>query len=278
MSKKVTEELKQEIIKYYLIQPITIEAVAEKFSFSKPTISKILKDIPKWTKARINNPFLKESFFKNIDNEASAYFLGLIIADGNVFKKENDSQNTQASISITLNSKDEYILEKFKEVLQLTNTITHDGRGCSQIAVRSNIMAQDLKKYGVTPRKSFLTFLPKVSIEVMPHLIRGVFDGDGSIMAKPSPKNDGHNRFLHSISFCGTHRLMEDISIYAFELLKLKKRPLVYDYKNRRLSEFKIQNAEDIKKFGDWIYENSTIYLKRKKDIYNTFLKHYNFN
>ena len=31
-----------------------------------------------------------------------------------------------------------------------------------------------------------------------------------------------------------------------------------------------------MKTFGDWIYNYSTIYLNRKKDIYDNFLKHYN--
>ena len=67
-------------------------------------------------------------------------------------------------------------------------------------------------------------------------------------MAKSSPNNDGHNRFLHSISFCGTHRLMENISNYIFEHLELKQKPTVYDYKDRQLSDIHIQNIEDIKK------------------------------
>ena len=40
-------------------------------------------------------------------------FLGLLIADGNVFK---DATGRQASISITLDLKDEYMLLKFKLV------------------------------------------------------------------------------------------------------------------------------------------------------------------
>ena len=168
------------------------------------------------------------------------------------------------------------MLEKFKEVLQANTSVGYDGRGCGQIAVRSNIMAEDLAKYGVVPRKSYSTYLPKVSYEMMPHLIRGIFDGDGSIMAKSNHNNDGHNRFLHSISFCGTHKLMEDISNYSFEYLNLKQKPLVYDYKDRQLSDFKIQNVKDMQTFGDWMYNYSTIYLNRKKDIYDNFLQHYN--
>ena len=274
MSRKIiTEELKQEIIKYYLSQPMTMKQVEDKYELSHTTITKILKDVPKYTKAKLNNPNMREYFFQDINEEAKAYLLGLLISDGNVFK---DDTGRQASISITLDLKDEYMLEKFKEVLQANTSIGHDNRGCGQIAVRSNIMATDLAKYGVVPRKSYSTYLPKIPYEMMPHLIRGIFDGDGSIIAKPSPNKDGHNRFLHSISFCGTHKLMEDISNYIFKHLNLKQKPSVYDYKDRQLSELKIQNIEDMKTFGDWIYNYSTIYLNRKKDIYDNFLKHYN--
>lgn len=269
--KVITEELKEEIIKYYLSQPMTMKQVEDKYELSHPTITKILKDVPKYTKAKLNNPNMKEHFFQEINEEAKAYFLGLLISDGNVFK---DNTGRQASISITLDLKDEYMLEKFKEVLQANTSVGHDGRGCGQIAVRSNIMAEDLAKYGVVPRKSYNTYLPLISKEMMPHLIRGIFDGDGSIMAKPNPSNDGHNRFLHSISFCETHQLMEDISNYILENLGIKT--AVYDYKDRNLSELKIQNIDNIAKFGYWIYRNSTIFLNRKKDIFNDFLKHYN--
>lgn len=155
--KIIKEELKDEIIKYYLSQPMTLKQVEDKFQLTHPTISKILMDIPKYTKAKLNNPNLKEHFFQNINNEENAYFLGLIISDGNVFK---DNTGRQTSISITLDLKDEYLLTKFKEIINSNTSIGHDGRGCGQIAVRSNIMAKDLEQYGVVPRKSYYTYLP----------------------------------------------------------------------------------------------------------------------
>ena len=273
--KVITEELKQEIINYYLSQPMTLKQVEDKYELSHPTISKILVDTPKYTKAKLNNPNMKEHFFQKIDCEENAYFLGLLISDGNVFK---DDTGRQASISITLDLKDEYMLMKFKETVQTNTTIGHDGRGCGQIAVRSNIMAEDLAKYGVVPRKSYNTYLPEIPDEYMPHLLRGIFDGDGSILAKPSPKEDGHNRFLHSISFCGTHQLMEDISNYIFNNLDLKQKPTVYDYKDRQLSDIKIQNKNDMYLFGTYMYQNANIYLDRKYKTFLDFKKHYNLN
>ncbi len=218
---------------------------------------------------------MKEHFFQKINCEENAYFLGLLIADGNVFK---DNTGRQASISITLDLKDEYMLQKFKEVLQVNTSIGYDGRGCGQIAIRSNIMAEDLAKYGVVPRKSYHTYLPEIPNQYMWHVLRGIFDGDGSILAKPSPNKDEHNRFLHSISFCGTHKLMEDISNYIFENLALKQKPTVYDYKDRQLSELKIQNIDDIYLFGTYMYKGATIFLDRKYKIFLDFKQHYNLD
>ena len=271
--KIITEELKDEIINYYLSKPMTLKEVEDKYELSHPTISKILNDISKYTKAKLNNPNMKERFFQEINCEENAYSLGLLISDGNVFQ---DGTGRQASISITLSLKDEYILNKFKEVVNANTSVGYDGRGCGQIVVRSNIMAEDLIKYGVVPRKSYNTYLPKISNEYMSHLIRGIFDGDGSILAKPSPNNDGRNRFLHSISFCGTHELMQNISDYIFEYLDLQQKPTVYDYKNRQLSELKIQNKNDIYLFGEYMYKNANIFLLRKKEIYDNFKQYYN--
>lgn len=271
--KIITSELKQEIIKYYLSQPMTMKQVEDKYELSHPTVTKILKDISKYSKAKLNNPNANERFFKNIDSEEKAYFLGLLISDGNVFK---DSTGRQASISITLDLNDEYILQKFKEVLNVNTSISKDGRGCGQIAIRSNLMADDLKQYGVVPRKSYITYLPKINDIYMSHLIRGILDGDGSILAKPSSKQDGHNRYLHSISFCGSHQLMEDIAKYLYNNLQLKRPIQVYDYQDKNLSDIHIQNYEDMEKVGDWLYKDATIYLVRKNNIYNSFKEHYN--
>lgn len=271
--KIITSELKQKIIKYYLSQPMAMKQVEDKYELSHPTVTKILKDVSKYSKAKLNNPNANERFFKNIDSEEKAYFLGLLISDGNVFK---DSTGRQASISITLDLNDEYILQKFKEVLNVNTSISKDGRGCGQIAIRSNLMADDLKQYGVVPRKSYITYLPKINDIYMSHLIRGILDGDGSILAKPSSKQDGHNRYLHSISFCGSHQLMEDIAKYLYNNLQLKRPIQVYDYQDKNLSDIHIQNYEDMEKVGDWLYKDATIYLVRKNNIYNSFKEHYN--
>lgn len=177
------------------------------------------------------------------------------------------------SVSITLQEKDRYILEQFKEELKLSHSLASDGRGCLTIAARSNKMADDLKKYGIVPRKSFKTFLPSgIDERLMPHMVRGILDGDGCIQMKQKA-----HHYVHRVSFCGSHRLMEELSTFLYEKLHLNFKPRVYDYKTRVLSEFALKNINDIKVFLSWIYDDAKFFLKRKKEAYDNFLDHYNF-
>lgn len=81
----IRETLKKEIIDFYLSKPMGLKEVCEKFNISHPTSVKILKDVEKWSKNILYNPNLVENYFQEINSEAKAYFLGLLIADGNVF-------------------------------------------------------------------------------------------------------------------------------------------------------------------------------------------------
>lgn len=271
-SKIITNELKEEIIKFYKSKPMGYKDIEKKYNLSTPTIIKILNGIEKYSKSIIFNPELKEDFFESIDDEYKAYFIGLLISDGNVFIDSDKKANRQASISITLDNNDKYILEDFKKIIKTNTKISSDGRGCCQIAVRSNKMYEDLSKYGIIPNKSFKTYLPKLNSEMMPHLIRGILDGDGCINSHLIKSG----RFLHSISFCGSKQLMNDISDFLFENLKLKTKPKVYTYKDRNLSEISIRNINDMFIVGKYLYSNATIFLKRKYNKFNNFIEHYN--
>ncbi len=273
MRKIISENLKKEIIDYYLHNKIPLKLLSTKYNLSAPVICKILKDCPKYTKAELNNPKLQENYFEEIDSELKAYFIGLLIADGNVYHYSDES-NRQDSISITLLECDSYILEKFRQELNANTNITKDTRhinvACT-IAIRSNKIAKDLAKYGIVPNKTSQTYLPKIDEKYLPAVLRGILDSDGSIRwAK------WRNKHLHYIGYCGTHKLMQDIVDYLIKInLPLKTIPKVYDYKGKALSEIKFASYDDIILFGDLVYKNASIYLKRKKDKYDKIKMHY---
>lgn len=274
MSKHISDDLKSNIVNFYKESPTrTLGDVSKKFNLCFETIAKILKErgVSQWPRHLRNNPNLDESYFEKIDTEAKAYFLGLIIADGNVF--EFKSSTRQKMTSISLDDGDRYMLEKFREEVKATRKVSGDGRGCSQIMIPSSKLANDLSKYGVVPRKSFITYLPIIDDSFMPPLIRGILDGDGNITSHYITSQKKH---LHSMSFCGTHRLMSELSDYLTEKAELTFKPNVYDYKNRQLSEISIRSVENMERLGNYLYKDSTIYLKRKRDIFDDFLTYYN--
>lgn len=267
MSKFISAETKQQMREFYLSRPMTHQEVADKFGFCLPTVAKILEGLPKYTKSNIFNPTLDEAFFEVIDTEDKAYYLGLLITDGNVFK----ANENRASISITLDQNDAYILDHWKECLKSSTNLGHDSRGCVQYAVRSLKMANDLEKYGVVPRKTLCAYLPEIEDRnQIRHLIRGLIDGDGGIYA-----HFYHNKFSHQIKLCGTRRLMVDVLDCIDSELHLKYMPKVYTYKNRPLSMIQISNIDDMNKLGDWMYRDATIYMERKYRSFLDFQTHY---
>lgn len=271
MPRVISEEKKAGVVKTYTEKPITISALAKQFNLSSPTIMKILNDngIKRYTKTQLYNPNMNEDYFETIDNQTNAYFLGLIIADGNVFK--DDYSNRQASISITLEDSDIYMLQKFKDEIRVETSINSDGRGSSMIAVRSNKMANDLSKYGVVPRKSLITYLPEIEPSLMRHLIRGILDGDGNVQGKQTNIN---NRYKHSVGFCGSNLLMTQIRGWLVENVGVSKNK-IYEYSNRCLSMVTWASITDMQLLYHYFYDDSDIYLTRKKDIFDKVMNHY---
>lgn len=265
MSNKISEEKQIEIRNYYINNPISIKNLAKKFNISSPTAGKICKDIPRWTKNQIFSPDLNESWFNNIDSEEKAYYLGFFITDGNVCLTAKNAW----ICSLTQNEQDKYILEQWLKLIGSNRKIGNDGRGCYQAAIVSQTMAKDLKQYGVIPNKTDTTYLPSLSLELMPHLIRGILDGDGSIEAHWHLFPDGRYRFKHKIAFSGSYQLMNDINTFLNQQLNLKIQKEVYQYNNKLLSEIQYTNYDDIEKIGDYLYNNANIYLFRKKEKYD---------
>lgn len=261
----ITKNIEENVIDYYLSNPMTIAACAKNFHLCSPTIIKILDkhNIKRHLRAQVNNPFLRENYFHTIDTEKKAYFLGLILTDGNVFVNKN---GRQTSISITQNEMDSYLLQEFLNEINANTRVNSDGRGTCQAAVRSNIMAEDLLSYGIKERKTLETYLPTIDDKLMRHMIRGIFDGDGSIRAAKN-KN---NKFQQAFSFCGTERLMSDLATYVSKCLNINK-PTIYSYKNRNLSEVKWQSAKACMRIGEWLYTDATIYMIRKKETFDNY-------
>lgn len=118
-----------------------------------------------------------EKFFDKIDSCEKAYYLGWIMADGNV-----SINNSQYSLKIHISYNDKELIDNFLDVNKSTNkTKIKNGIHMSYyVSLTSKHMCESLMKYGVVPNKSGKENFPSdILKEFKRNFIRGVFDGDG---------------------------------------------------------------------------------------------------
>ena len=198
------------------------------------------------------------NYFKEINTEEKAYWLGFIAADGCVSAKMN-------SIRVDLKSSDVEHLEKLRTSISGNQPIAvaHQGASC-YMDMNSKQMAEDLFQLGVTPNKSLtldikFDLIPK---ELIHHFIRGYFDGDGSINYYTRPPY-WYDEW--ELSFISTEKVLLKIQEYLGI-----SRKLFSCGKNYR---FCYKSKKDIEKVLKYMYDGAIIYLERKYEKVLDFLK-----
>ena len=121
-----------------------------------------------------------KDYFRTIDEESKAYWLGFLYADGCI-------SNDLKTIIIELSAKDLRHIEKFKKAIEAPQNIQlyeRDGVKFARIRIGCKEMVSDLIEKGCHPHKTFDVHFPNLDTvpnELIKHFIRGVFDGDGCI-------------------------------------------------------------------------------------------------
>jgi hypothetical protein len=258
---------KNEIIKKYN-ELRNIHKVAKYFNVSVTPIIRIIKNEGiELTNRRYE---VNHDYFNIIDTEEKAYWLGFLYADGYI--RERKSGN---SLEIKLSIKDYDHLLLFREcvgsnhlIKESHNKVKYNGRvstsRMAHLAIYSSKMVESIKKKGFHSRKTFTIDNPNLEKKIIPHFIRGYFDGDGSFSFNPEEyinktqivsASDNFKRFI-------IEELDDNnIKINLYSEIKLQ-----------------IQNKMDNNKFYDYIYRDAKIYLKRKKEKYEEFRRYYGFD
>ena len=202
-----SKEQIEDICYRYNNMETTIE-ISKIYNVCDITIAKLLrKNGVTIRSAKRRSKINRHNYFNNIDSIDKAYFLGWMISDGSIIESKT-RQGREKVVSLEIHNKDRYILELFACVLGANASIVKVSKKRNHAYIRfaSNQMSNDLAKYGVVPNKSFITYLPKLRNDLMPHLLRGIFDGDGTITIDKN--NCGH------IAFYGSEMLCNQISEY----------------------------------------------------------------
>ena len=191
---------------------------------------------------------LNEHFF-DVLNEKSAYWLGFLYADGFVRMKDGRS----GELKLKLKDTDKGHIEKFLNHLgckkQIKCGVDGKSKFCS-VSIYSTILVKKLFELGCVNNKTQKIRLPNLNQDLMPHFIRGYFDGDGCIY-KVKQK---HNSFV--VTICSNKSFNDDV----IKLLGYGK-----DYKYENYSIINFSKKIEVINFRDYIYTNAETFLERKQ-------------
>lgn len=235
----------------YLVTPEnerSLTKLGTKYKIDRRTISKYLKDNGYEVINAQNRCRIDETVFDIIDTEEKAYWLGFLYADGNINSKEY-------KLEINLCANDWQHLKKFQDFLKYTE---------DKIRISPNYDSK-----GCVPKKSLVLTFPDKSIFSNKNLIfdfiRGYCDGDGTLGIYPI--NGNTNRLRENLGFVGTESFLQNIVEVLGEYTK------VCTKKDNKA--FKISYSDlKARKVARMLYENATIYLDRKYQIYKQFCQH----
>lgn len=202
---------------------------------------------------------LNENYFDEINSPEKAYWLGLISADGHISKE---------SVSICLKESDGYLLSMFLESLGSDSKLWYDKKTKSYKAcVYSKHMVNVFNNYGFYHNKSKTQTFPNIDKDLYSHFIRGLLDGDGSIMLSERVKKRYKKLCKeYSVSFCGTLSMISTLKSIMIE--ECNANDIKIQIGENDFSQIRWCGRVQVLNILDWIYKDSTICLDRKHERY----------
>lgn len=253
------DDMEYEAINEYINTDITFLGIRNKYGYKQETFKKKLEVLGYPTERKYKCNYNRDKF-KTIETEEDAYILGFILADGYIHEKSN-------MLRIKLNERDIDILEKICDYFEMDysfikyefHNIT-ENKQCYLSIYKKDIIDR-LKSYGLFQRKSCKE-IPYYNIDknLIRHYIRGIWDGDGYL---------SKNRDV--IGVCGSQEVLD----YIHENLILNVEGVFFTeaFKGIRSGEnskiYRLDyTGKKAKYISSYLYENATIYLNRKYELY----------
>ena len=260
-----TEEEKQFIRKKYVNTKWTAAKIGKELKAGVATVRKFLHEegLIKPVGSSSRKYFANFSYFESIDTEQKAYWLGVLYADGCVSKK---------SKSLRFSSIDKEWIEAYKKDLEYNGPLSTEyhpkfNKSIYKITMCSDKLVDSLISYGCVERKSLILKFPDLSESLIPHFIRGYFDGDGCVYTGKYIRNSDCIT-LRVLICSGSKSLLEEMVKHLPISCKLiRQRQRVHTLYEIVLS------VNDSKSFYTYIYANATRFLQRKKDKFDSFFQ-----
>ncbi len=258
--------IENNVVNDYLLG-INNKELCEKYNKSRSYIQKVLlkNNIKLRSGAEISKKYnIKENFFEIIDDEDKAYILGLLFSDGTISDTvvkinliESDSQIIY-DIAKKMYYDDKYQISFLKGVnKKWNNGVIYKTKPQILLTFTRKKIVDDLKKLGLSERKSFKIRFPKICRKYYKDFVRGYFDGDGCFYTSKKYKKNNRVGIVSNILF------INDLKNIIENKLSIKCITTNSKYVNN-ISTLWIYGNIKTKNFLDWIYDKANLKLNRK--------------
>lgn len=209
-----------------------------------------------------------KSIFQEGLNKFNAYILGLILSDGCISYDKHSKRN-----KLTIALCDEEIISELNKRYNENKKVYYQnpkkGKRIFQFISTNELDIEFLKNKGIWYRKSKNLSLPNINLKYIPSLIRGIFDGEGSVYVNNTKSNGKIFSYLNISITTGSE-------LFALNLNEVLKKydieSSVIDSREKKCIYVKIYSKENVRKFRELIYLDDGIYMQRKKEIFDTMI------
>lgn len=212
---------------------------------------------------------INENAFSEIKTEADSYFLGLIVADGCVDRRNR--------FNMTLKLTDAYMLKKLQDHLGMdygySESSVFDKRTKkyyhrAQLSTANPKVIANLRAQNIAANKSTIEKLPNIDWLNDRHFWRGLVDGDGHLKMRETRYS--------VLVLVGSQEITQGFIDFCKNTVGIKDtvKPKAVQGKNKILHRVQL-NTIDARNVVRYLYDESNIHLTRK---YAEFLKLRNNN
>ena len=254
-----------DLSKIFPISNVAISGLLKRHGYKSKSQSELQRKYP-----------VQEDFFDTIDTQEKAYVLGLLYADG-----YNDIDKN--AVALGLKEDDKEILDKITKIIQPTKPLQfvhvskkkktkgfENSQDQYRLAIANKHISEKLVELGCGKAKTHTLKFPteeQVPKYLQRHFIRGYFDGDGSV------SGDKQKQF----SIIGTIDFLIPLQETLIEELGFSKTKLDDRHKERKnnIRSLRYCGINQCMTFRDWLYKDATIFMGRKKNIFDSYKKRY---
>lgn len=197
-------------------------------------------------------------------NELSAYLVGFILADGSISQQKGKKKRmTLANTDFDIMNKLHPIISPSRKLYVRTMKKKEHNTIYSLVNTNKEVL-NTLSELGIKERKSLDVEMPNIQSNLLRHFIRGVFDGDGSIITY-----DVQNKWSYKkVSFTSGSKSFST-SLRDILVEKGFHPGLHQDSRDTNKSYYVVMNkGDEIQALGEWMYSNSNWYIERKRKVF----------